>query len=103
MHESASPGASALGSLASEVQPWKGKPTGDGSRLEDGRAMSLEGSTPSPSAFVGRRAEPRTQRVLERSKGSCNNNLVKLTLPDLPVSVTTAGCMMQLSSNGCET
>ena len=30
----------------------KGKPTGDGSRLENGRAMSLEGSTSSPSAFL---------------------------------------------------
>ena len=29
---------------------WKGKPTGDGTRLEPGRAMSLEGSTPPPSA-----------------------------------------------------
>ena len=28
----------------------KGKPKGDGTRLESGRAMSLEGSTPSPSA-----------------------------------------------------
>ena len=28
----------------------KGKPIGDGTRLETGRAMSLEGSTPSPSA-----------------------------------------------------
>jgi hypothetical protein len=28
----------------------KGKPTGDGTRPEPGRAMSLEGSTPSPSA-----------------------------------------------------
>ena len=28
----------------------KGKPTGDGTRFESGRAMSLEGSTPSPSA-----------------------------------------------------
>jgi hypothetical protein len=28
----------------------KGKPTGDGTRLEPGRATSLEGSTPSPSA-----------------------------------------------------
>ena len=28
----------------------KGKPNGDGTRLEPGRAMSLEGSTPSPSA-----------------------------------------------------
>ena len=28
----------------------KGKPIGDGTRLEIGRAMSLEGSTPSPSA-----------------------------------------------------
>jgi hypothetical protein len=30
----------------------KGKPMGDGSRLEPGRALSLEGSTPSPSASV---------------------------------------------------
>ena len=28
----------------------KGKPKGDGTRLEPGRAMSLEGSTSSPSA-----------------------------------------------------
>ena len=28
----------------------KGKPIGDGTRFEPGRAMSLEGSTPSPSA-----------------------------------------------------
>ena len=28
----------------------KGKPTGDGTRPEPGRATSLEGSTPSPSA-----------------------------------------------------
>ena len=40
----------------------KGKPTGDGTRLESGRAMSLEGSTPSPSAVsgvIGRAAEAR--------------------------------------------
>jgi hypothetical protein len=35
---------------ASAVSQRKGKPMGDGSRLESGRAMSLEGSTPSPSA-----------------------------------------------------
>jgi hypothetical protein len=29
----------------------KGKPIGDGSRPENGRAISLEGSTPSPSAY----------------------------------------------------
>src|SRR5687768_3029177 len=29
----------------------KGKPIGDGSCLENSRAMSLEGSTPSPSAL----------------------------------------------------
>ena len=37
------------------IQPsrllWKGKPKGDGTRLEPGRATSLEGSTPSPSAL----------------------------------------------------
>ena len=32
----------------------KGKPKGDGTRLEPGRAMSLEGSTPSPSAYKPR-------------------------------------------------
>src|SRR3954452_21658588 len=32
----------------------KGKPKGDGTRLETGRAMSLEGSTPSPSAWFTR-------------------------------------------------
>src|SRR5689334_8840540 len=30
----------------------KGEPTGDGSRFENGRALSLEGSTPSPSASL---------------------------------------------------
>ena len=29
---------------------WKGHPIGDGTRLESGRAMSLAGSTPAPSA-----------------------------------------------------
>src|SRR6516162_9605428 len=37
-----------------QIQPSrlkrKGKPTGDGTRPEPGRATSLEGSTPSPSA-----------------------------------------------------
>jgi hypothetical protein len=31
---------------------WKGKPMGDGSRFENGRAMSLGGSTPPPSASI---------------------------------------------------
>src|SRR5713101_7657974 len=31
---------------------WKGKPSGDGIRPEPGRALSLEGSTPSPSALT---------------------------------------------------
>ncbi len=35
---------------------WKGKPTGDGTRLENGGATSLEGSTPSSSA----------ERIIER-------------------------------------
>src|SRR5271165_5322729 len=38
-----------------QIQPSrpqrKGKPTGDGTRPEPGRATSLEGSTPSPSAL----------------------------------------------------
>ena len=34
------------------LQIRKVKPTGDGSRLESGRAMSLGGSTPSPSALL---------------------------------------------------
>src|SRR5262245_36468795 len=33
----------------------KGKPTGDGTRFENERATSLEGSTPSPSAAGPRR------------------------------------------------
>jgi hypothetical protein len=31
---------------------WEGKPMGDGSRFENGRAMSLGGSTPPPSASI---------------------------------------------------
>ena len=38
------------GSIPATAAFRKGKPTGDGSRPESGRAMSLEGSTPSPSA-----------------------------------------------------
>ena len=33
------------------IDERKGKPTGDGNCLENSRAMSLEGSTPSPSAM----------------------------------------------------
>src|SRR5262245_34973075 len=36
--------------LPPELYTRKGKPKGDGTRFELGRAMSLEGSTPSPSA-----------------------------------------------------
>src|SRR6516225_5440933 len=47
------------GSIPAAAALGKGKPTGDGSRLENGRAMSLEGSTPSPSALcaLGRAAQ----------------------------------------------
>ena len=41
----------------------KGKPIGDGSRFESGRAMSLEGSTPSPSAELQTRALGRAARL----------------------------------------
>jgi hypothetical protein len=37
----------------------KGKPIGDGGGPENRRAMSLEGSTPSPSAFVPLAERPR--------------------------------------------
>ncbi len=40
------------GSIPVAAANWKDKPTGDGNRFEAGRAMSLEGSTPSPSAFM---------------------------------------------------
>lgn len=64
----------------------KGKPMGDGSRLESGRAMSLEGSTPSPSALqraLGRLAEASAfqaeqagsipaGRFRQRDRGSAN-------------------------------
>src|SRR4051812_21999526 len=38
-------------SMYPDTTERKGKPTGDGSRLESGRAMSLGGSTPPPSAL----------------------------------------------------
>ena len=38
------------GSIPVTAALRKGKPTGDGSGFENRRAMSLEGSTPSPSA-----------------------------------------------------
>src|SRR5258708_38081729 len=40
------------GSIPVTAALRKGKPTGDGSGFENRRAMSLEGSTPSPSAFA---------------------------------------------------
>src|SRR5713226_9191814 len=42
----------ATGSIPVTAALRKGKPTGDGSGFENRRAMSLEGSTPSPSALV---------------------------------------------------
>ena len=47
------------GSIPAAAALRKDKPMGDGSRPENGRAMSLEGSTPSPSAFcaLGRAAK----------------------------------------------
>ena len=50
-------GAGSIPATAAWIR--KVKPTGDGSRPESGRAMSLEGSTPSPSALraLGRPAE----------------------------------------------
>ena len=61
---------------------WKGEPIGDGSRPENGRAMSLEGSTPSPSACAvrepfahGPEAEPgsarRTQGPVRLADSGC--------------------------------
>ena len=38
------------GSIPAAAASRKGKPIGDGNRFESGRASSLEGSTPSPSA-----------------------------------------------------
>ncbi len=55
-----------------QIQPSrlrrKGKPIGDGTRPEPGRATSLEGSTPSPSAD---RTETRVGRALA-SPSDCN-------------------------------
>ncbi len=64
----------------------KGKPTGDGNRFENGRAMSLAGSTPAPSAvlFSGVRSSGRTPAFQAgdvgsnptlRSRGSANGRL----------------------------
>ena len=69
----------------------KGKPTVDGSRLENGRAMNrLEGSTPSPSAFVvvplaerqrrqpsklGRRVQLPQGTLRESDRGSASGRL----------------------------
>jgi hypothetical protein len=44
----------------------KGEPMGDGSRLENGRAMSLGGSTPPPSASRGVRYVPLAERSRHR-------------------------------------
>jgi hypothetical protein len=69
------------GSIPAAAALRKGKPTGDGSRPENGRAMSLEGSTPSPSAFcaLGRAAKAlvfQTSKVgsipTGHSRGSAN-------------------------------
>ena len=44
------PGGTRVRFLPPELNTRKDKPIGDGTRPEPGRAMSLEGSTPSPSA-----------------------------------------------------
>ena len=55
----------------------KGKPMGDGTRLETGRAMSLEGSTPSSSAASFRRA-PRAPGRAVRHQSSKLDRRVQL-------------------------
>ena len=58
----------------------KGKPIGDGSRLESGRAMSLEGSTPSPSASIHVSLAERQR--LQASNLARRVRLPQDTLPD---------------------
>ena len=55
----------------------KGKPMGDGTRLETGRATSLEGSTPSSSAASFRRA-PRAPGRAVRHQSSKLDRRVQL-------------------------
>ena len=55
----------------------KGKPMGDGTRLETGRATSLEGSTPSSSAVSFRRA-PRAPGRAVRHQSSKLDRRVQL-------------------------
>ena len=55
----------------------KGKPMGDGTRLETGRATSLEGSTPSSSAASFRRA-PRAPGRAVRPQSSKLDRRVQL-------------------------
>ena len=59
----------------------KGMPIGDGSCLENSRAMSLEGSTPSPSAFED---DPRFRGRLMAGLRALNPPvLVRLQPPEL--------------------
>ena len=72
-----------MGSNPAVLTLRKGKPTGDGSRPENGRAMSLEGSTPSPSACaLGRVAKALVHQTSQvgsiptgHSRGSANGRL----------------------------
>ena len=57
--------------ILSKYSLRKGKPIGDGTRLEIGRAMSLGGSTPSPSAPLGNRLTGRLPDF-ESGRGGSN-------------------------------
>ena len=77
------------GSIPVTAALRKGKPIGDGNRFETGRAMSLEGSTPSPSAFTTqvllaerqRRQPSKLERWVQLPQGILGDRLTVGRLP----------------------
>ena len=73
----------------------KGKPNGDGTRMEPGRAMSLEGSTPSPSACrLAVRGIGLTARLL------ASNQAIGVRIPDPALETTVDASMAERSGAG---
>src|SRR6185295_12846831 len=77
------------GSIPVAAALRKDKPTGDGSGFENRRAMSLEGSTPSPSAFATnvplaerqRRQPSKLARWVQLPQGTLGDRLTVGHLP----------------------
>ena len=70
----------------------KGKPTGDGTRFETGRAMSLEGSTLSPSAC--------SRGIGPMARLLASNQAIGVRLPDPALEAMVNASLAERSGAG---